>query len=346
MLARLRHATQTILCVVPRARTRFKELTVKHVIALVLVLICAAARPGARPEQGPAAQQPPGGRGAAQAGRGPMASMPQELPLWESGAPGALGTEDGDTPTLTLYRAARAPVGTAVVVAPGGGYGALAMDHEGRQVAAYFNAMGVTALVLKYRLGPRYRHPIPLGDAQRAIQLTRSRAAEFGVRPDRIGMMGFSAGGHLAATAGTHVTAGRPDAADALDRVSSRPDFLILGYPVVSFDPTIAHMGSRRNLLGDNPDPRLVEDLSNELRVSAQTPPTFLFHTNADTGVVPENSVRFYLALRQAKVPAEMHIFENGPHGVGLALGDPALSLWPTLLTTWMRGRGLLTRGD
>jgi acetyl esterase/lipase len=218
------------------------------------------------------------------------------------------------------------------------------MDHEGRQVAAYLNAMGVTAFVLKYRLGPRYRHPIQLGDAQRAIRLARSRAVEFGVRPDRIGMMGFSAGGHLTATAGTHFSDGAADAADAVDRVSSRPDFLILGYPVVSFDPAVAHMGSRRNLLGDNPDPKLVEDLSNELRVSAQTPPTFLFHTNADTGVVPENSVRFYLALRQAKVPAEMHIFENGPHGVGLALGDPALAEWPRLLSNWMRGRGLLVR--
>ena len=153
--------------------------------------------------------------------------------------------------------------------------------------------------------------------------------------------MGFSAGGHLASTAGTHFDAGKPEAPDAIERVSSRPDFLILGYPVVSFDPEISHKGSVRNLLGDNPDPKLMEDLSNDLRVTADTPPTFLFHTNADTGVVAENSVRFYLALRRAKVPAEMHIFENGPHGVGLALGDPALSLWPTLLTNWLRARGL-----
>ena len=288
-------------------------------------------------------QQPPGGRGAP-AGRGAVNTAPVEMPLWESGAPGALGTEDADTPTLTVYRAARGPVGTAVVVAPGGGYGALAMDHEGRQVVSYFNAMGVTAFVLKYRLGPKYRHPIQLGDAQRAIRIARSRATEFGIRPDRIGMMGFSAGGHLTATAGTHFADGKTDATDAVERVSSRPDFLILGYPVISFDPAVAHMGSMRNLLGDKPDPKLIEDLSNELRVTADTPPTFLFHTNADTGVPAENSVRFYLALRKAKVPAEMHIFENGPHGVGLALGDPALSTWPVLLSNWMRGRGLLTR--
>ncbi len=269
---------------------------------------------------------------------------PEEVPLWPNGAPGALGTDDADKPTLTLYRAARGANGTAVVVAPGGGYGALAMDHEGRQVVAYFNAMGVTAFVLKYRLGPKYHHPIQLGDAQRAIRIARSRASELGILANRIGMMGFSAGGHLTATAGTHFVDGKPDAADPIDRLSSRPDFLILGYPVISLDAAIGHAGSRRNLLGDTPDPKLVEDLSLDTRVTAQTPPTFLFHTNADTGVPPENSVRFYLALRRAKVPAEMHIFENGPHGVGLALGDPALGTWPVLLTNWLRGRGLLTR--
>ena len=280
------------------------------------------------------------------AGQMPAQTPPREIPLWETGAPGALGEADGDRPTITYYRANRNPNGTAVVVAPGGGYGALAMDHEGRQIAGYFNAMGVTAFVLKYRLGPRYRHPIELGDAQRAIRLVRSRAQEFGISPDRIGMMGFSAGGHLTATAGTRFDAGKADAADPVDRASSRPDFLILGYPVITFDPAVTHSGSVRNLLGENPDPKMRQELSNELHVSERTPPTFLFHTHADTAVVPENSVRFYLALRNAKVPAEMHIFENGPHGVGLALADPALSLWPTLLTNWLRGQGLLTKAD
>ena len=156
--------------------------------------------------------------------------------------------------------------------------------------------------------------------------------------------MGFSAGGHLASTAATHFDNGKADAADPIDRAGCGPDFLILGYPVISTDPAIAHAGSVRNLLGENPDPKLLEDMSNDLRVTAQTPPTFIFQTNADTTVVAENSVRFYLALRKAKVPAEMHIFENGPHGVGLSLEDPALSMWPTLLTNWMRGRGLLTK--
>ena len=265
---------------------------------------------------------------------------PESILLWPDGAPGALGNEDADRPTLTIYRA-RQPSGASVIVAPGGGYGALAANHEGRQVANLLNAAGVTAFVLKYRLGPRYRHPIELGDAQRAVRLVRARAPEFGIAPDRIGLMGFSAGGHLAATAGTHFDAGKADATDPIERAGSRPDFLILAYPVVSFDAAITHSGSVRNLLGDNPDPKLIEDLSNDLRVTKDTPPTFLFHTNADTGVVAENSVRFYLALRRAKVPAELHIFENGPHGVGLALGDPALAAWSTLLTNWLRGRGL-----
>jgi acetyl esterase/lipase len=304
------------------------------VLALTLSQATTPA-PGAEPL--PAGRGQPAGRG------GNMNLLPQEIPLWEGAAPGAQGDADVDKPTLTIYRA-RGATGTGVVVAPGGGYGALAMDHEGRQVAAYFNAMGVAAFVLKYRLGPKYRHPIELGDAQRAMRLVRSRATEYGVGPDRIGLMGFSAGGHLAATAGTRFDAGAAGATDPIDRAGSRPDFLILGYPVITFERTVTHAGSVRNLLGENPDPKLIELLSNELHVTAQTPPTFLFHTNADTGVVPENSVRFYLALRQAKVPAEMHIFENGPHGVGLALGDPALGAWPALLTNWLRGRGLLTR--
>jgi acetyl esterase/lipase len=155
-------------------------------------------------------------------------------------------------------------------------------------------------------------------------------------------MMGFSAGGHLAATAATHFDDDNAGAPDPVDRVSSRPDFLILAYPVISFDPSIAHSGSVRSLLGDNPSSELRQELSAELHVTPRTPPTFLFHTNADTSVPAENSIRFFLALRQAKVPAEMHIFENGPHGVGLDFGDPALGAWPTLVTNWLRMRGLL----
>jgi len=303
-------------------------------VAIVIVSIAVAGTASDRPAHAQTPTPP-----ASTAKPNPNAE-PETFLLWPDGAPGALGTDDADRPTLTLFRA-RQPSGASIVVAPGGGYGALASNHEGRQVANYLNAAGITVFVLKYRLGPKYHHPIELGDAQRAIRLVRARAKEFGLAGDRIGMMGFSAGGHLTATAGTHFDAGTPAATDPVDRVSSRPDFLILAYPVISFDPAIAHSGSVRNLVGENPDPKLIEELSNELRVSPETPPTFLFHTNADTGVVAENSVRFYLALRRAKVPAEMHIFENGPHGVGLALGDPALSEWPALLTNWLRARGL-----
>ncbi len=292
----------------------------------------------------PALAQAPAGRGAAPTPRPPGPPGPIEILLWEGGAPGALGQADADKPTITAYPAPRGSSGTAVVVAPGGGYGGLAMEHEGKQIAYWYNAMGVTAFVLKYRLGPRYHHPVELGDAQRAVRTVRSRAAEFNILPDRIGMMGFSAGGHLASTAGTHFDKGQPDAADPIDRASSRPDFLILGYPVVSFDPAVTHAGSVKNLLGDNPAQALRDELSNDLKVTPETPPTFLFHTANDPAVPVENSVRFFLALRKAKVPAEMHIFENGPHGVGMALSDPALSQWPTLLLNWLRARGLLAR--
>jgi acetyl esterase/lipase len=272
----------------------------------------------------------------------PQAPKPEFL--WPAGAPGALGDADADKPTLTPYLVpAGRGVGTAVIVCPGGGYGGLATEKEGTQFAQWFNSIGVSAFVLKYRLGPKYHHPIELGDAQRAIRLVRSRAEEFRVQPDRIGIMGFSAGGHLASTAGTHLQPVNTVPGDPIDRASSRPDFLVLGYPVISFTTSYVHRGSMRNLLGDSPDPKLVELLSNELQVTPQTPPTFLFHTNADTGVPPENSVLFYMALRKAGVPAELHIYERGPHGVGLAQTDEALSSWPGRLAGWMRVRGLLT---
>ena len=272
----------------------------------------------------------------------PPAPPKPEL-LWPEGAPGALGTADTDKPALTPYLVPEGlGTGTAVVICPGGAYQGLALDHEGAQVARWLNSIRVAAFVLQYRLGPRYHHPIELGDAQRAIRTVRARAAEYRVMPDRIGIMGFSAGGHLASTAATHFDSGNPAAADSIDRVSSRPDFAILVYPVISFTTPYMHRGSRDNLLGPDPDPKLVESLSNELQVTAATPPTFLFHTSTDTVVPPENSVLFYLALRKAGVPAEMHIYERGPHGVGLAATDEALSSWPARLADWLRVRGLL----
>jgi acetyl esterase/lipase len=218
----------------------------------------------------------------------------------------------------------------------------LAVDHEGHQVARWLNSIGVAAFILKYRLGPRYRHPAPLQDAQRSIRYVRAHAAEFGIAPGRIGIMGFSAGGHLASTAATHFDAGNPAASDSLERAGSRPDFAILAYPVISFTTEYVHRGSRQHLLGDTPDAQLMEKLSNETQITAQTPPVFLFHTSEDTAVPPENSVLFYMALRKAGVPAEMHIFERGRHGVGLAPLDRALAEWPDLLANWLMNRGLL----
>jgi acetyl esterase/lipase len=267
--------------------------------------------------------------------------------LWDKSAPGALGEKDEDIPTLTLYPVGhRDKPGPAVVVAPGGSYRHLAANHEGRQIANWFNAMGITAFVLQYRLGPRYHHPIELGDAQRAMRLVRSRAKEFELDPAAIGFMGFSAGGHLASTLATHFDAGNSSDPDAVNREGCRPDFVILAYPVISMIADYSHKGSVGNLLGDSPDLALARSLSNELNVTSSTPPTFLFSTSADTVVPPENTVAFYLALRKAGVPAEMHIFEKGPHGVGLALNDIALSEWGTLLRNWLRVRGVLATTD
>jgi acetyl esterase/lipase len=268
---------------------------------------------------------------------------PERIKLWSGDAPGALGQQDEDIPTLDLYLVPpERAVGTAVVVCPGGGYRALAMDHEGEQVARWWNSLGVSAFVLKYRLGPKYHHPVELGDAQRALRWVRSRAEQYAIQPGRIGIMGFSAGGHLASSAATLFDKGQASAPDPIDRLSSRPDFAVLVYPVISMTTEYVHQGSKNNLLGESPDAALAEHLSTELQVTPETPPVFLFHTNQDTTVPAENSVLFYLALRRAGIPAELHIYERGAHGVGLAWSDAVLSSWPARLADWMRIRGLL----
>lgn len=264
---------------------------------------------------------------------------PVEL-LWPEGAPGAQGTEDADKPSLTIYAApANGRVPTGIVVCPGGGYSHLAMTYEGTQVAEWLNTMGISAFVLKYRLGPKYHHPVELGDAQRAIRTVRAHAAEYGIEPNRIGIMGFSAGGHLAASAGTHFDAGIAQATDLIERQSSRPDFMILAYPVITLQDPYAHVGSRNSLLGPSPNPELVNLMSNELQVTTQTPPAFLFHTTEDQVVPVENSVLFYSALRRAGVKAEMHIYLQGRHGVGLAQTDPVLRTWPERLADWLKAQ-------
>jgi len=271
---------------------------------------------------------------------------PQVIRLWPDRAPGAQGDQDEDIPTLTVYLPPRAadaagPI-AAVIVAPGGSYRALAIAKEGQAPAEFLNSLGMAAFVLKYRLGPRYHHPVELGDAQRAIRLVRSRAGEWRIAPDRIGIFGFSAGGHLASTASTHFDSGQPNAADPIERAGSRPDFAVLGYPVISLTEAWTHQGSKTNLLGDAPDPALARLLSNETQVTSTTPPTFIYHTNADTAVPVENSVAYFLALRKAGVPAEFHVFKDGAHGTGLGQQDPALAVWPTLLANWLRASGIL----
>jgi acetyl esterase/lipase len=271
------------------------------------------------------------------------AADPETQPLWPKGAPGATGKEAADVPTVTVYLPpADKATGTAVVICPGGGYGGLAMDHEGHQVARWLNSLGAAGVILKYRHAPRYRHPAPLQDAQRALRFTRAHAKEWRLDPARVGILGFSAGGHLASTAGTHFDAGRADAEDPIDRLSCRPDFLVLVYPVVTLTTDYTHRGSRNNLLGPNPDAKLVELLSNEKQVTAQTPPTFLVHTDEDAVVPPENSVLFYLALRKAKVPAELHVYEKGRHGLGLGPKGMAFTSWPDRCVAWLRVHKLL----
>jgi acetyl esterase/lipase len=263
--------------------------------------------------------------------------------LWPQGAPGAHGSEPKDVPTLTLFLpAAEQATGAAIVICPGGGYGHLA-EHEGAHYARWLNELGIASFVLKYRLGSHdYRHPAMLQDAARAVRTVRARASEWQLDGNRIGIIGSSAGGHLASTLLTHFDSGNQDAADATERVSSRPDLGILCYPVITTG-TFAHRGSIRNLLGNQPAPELLHDLSNELQVSSNTPPCFIWHTVADRTVPVENSLQFATALRAAAVPFALHVYERGDHGLGLGTREynPAnRHPWTRNCEFWLRERG------
>jgi acetyl esterase/lipase len=273
----------------------------------------------------------------------PAADSPKKELLWPKGAPGALGDTDKDKPTLTTYLPpAGKATGTAVVVCPGGGYRALALDHEGKQIADWLTARGIAAFVVEYRLGPRYRYPAALHDAQRAVRTVRSRAKELGLDPKRVGIWGFSAGGHLASTAATKHDPGKPDDADSIERESCRPDFAILCYPVITLEKPYAHWGSRVALLGDHPDEKLVQSLCNHKQVTKTTPPVFLFHTREDRTVPVENSELFRDACKKAGVSVKLVVLDKGPHGVGLGGRDPVLSKWPLQLEDWLREHKLL----
>lgn len=231
--------------------------------------------------------------------------------------------------------------GAAVVICPGGGYWIEAMDHEGYQMAEWFKEKGVAGIVLKYRLPYGY-HEIPSGDARRAMRIVRSNAEEWGIDPSKIGIAGSSAGGHLASTVGTRFDYGNPESNDALEKISCRPDFMLLLYPVITFREEFGHMGSRKNLIGEGNNWELVEKYSNELHVTPETPPTFLVLADDDKGVVPRNSVEFYLALKENGVPAEMHIFADGGHGFGMNKKNLPVDQWPELFYNWLKAKKII----
>ena len=269
------------------------------------------------------------------------------LPLWPAGAPQVAGTPTADLPTLTVFAPQKGKAtGSAVIIAPGGAYLGLASNLEGRQVADWFTSLGMTAFVLKYRLGAKYLYPIPLEDAQRSVRLVRSLAATYGFAPDRIGFVGFSAGGHLAAATGTLFDAGKPGAADPLDRISSRPDFLVLGYAWLNAMQPSGQFITYCSLMKTIPPETCKANETKytpSLHVTAQTPTTFLYSTTDDRTVPVHASVDFYNALIAAQVPAEMHIFRHGSHGSGMGAGSAALDQWPALLEQWLRDQGLIT---
>lgn len=230
--------------------------------------------------------------------------------------------------------------GAAVVICPGGGYMIEAMDHEGYDLAEWLTTQGVAGIVLKYRL-PYGHDQIPLEDAQRALRIVRQKAAEWGINPAKVGIAGSSAGGHLASTAGTRFDLGKPESTDPLEKYSCRPDFMLLLYPVITFNEEFGHMGSRTNLIGTGNKWELVEKYSNELHVTPQTPPTFLILADDDGGVPPRNSIEFYMALKKNKIPAEMHIFRDGGHGFGMTKKNLPVDQWPNLFAQWMKTQGI-----
>lgn len=264
-----------------------------------------------------------------------MAQTP--IRLWNEDAPNALGKEPADIPEIKPFPAAKdKATGAAILVLPGGGYGHLSDVKEGSAVAEWLNSLGISAFVLKYRLGPKYGQPNQLLDAARALRTIRARAKEWNLDEKRIGILGFSAGGHLASTLSTHFDSGKSDAKDEIERVSSRPDLQILIYPVVTMGE-FTHQGSKKNLLGENPSAELIQKYSNELQVTKDTPPAFLVHTMTDTAVPVENSLQFVAALRKNGVPFEFHLYEQGPHGFGLAPTNPYLNSWAERCADWLR---------
>jgi acetyl esterase/lipase len=274
-----------------------------------------------------------------------LKSLPQAIPLWPNGAPGALGEAEADKPRLYPFVPQKKSTTMAVLVIPGGGYTHVAIGHEGFQYARWLNAQGVTAFVLDYRVAP-YKYPVEIQDGMRAMRYVRAHAWEYGVEANRIGVWGSSAGGHLASTLGVHGNdaAPLPEKTDLVDQVDARPNFMILSYPVIDMQGPIAHGGSEKNLLGETPDPQMQQKFSNQLQVNAQTPTTFLFATTGDATVPVENSLDFYRALERAHIPVELHIYDYADHGCGLCGAIPELATWPLLLRNWLTHGGWLPK--
>jgi acetyl esterase/lipase len=306
-------------------------------IAFAAAPKATAAKPGPKPA---AKVKPPSGAA-------------RTIVLWPAGAPGAVGHEDGDVPKLYYYPASTGIENShsAVIVMPGGGYRALMTEKEGGAAARWLNAHGVTAFVLTYRLGQRYEFPIPMLDGARAVRYVRSHAEDFGVLPNKVGVWGFSAGGHLAGYLASVHEKGDPKAIDPVDRVSDRPDFAIISYGRLTMDPTIPRETNLEGLLGDNPTPEQIKAVSIEQLVTKDTSPSFVFSTSADQTVNSENATAYYDALKRLGIPAELHIFERGAHGTGIGIGLkglPELEELTILVEYWMQGHSWMavTRKD
>ena len=276
-----------------------------------------------------------------------MAAEPRTVRLWEGDAPGATGTEEKDIPTAIVYLPeSQEPTG-AIVIYPGGGYGHLAMDHEGHQIARWANSFGLAGVIVSYRhRGRGYGHPAPMLDAQRAIRLTRHHAKEWNIDPDKVGVLGFSAGGHLTTTVLTHFDNGSADSSDPIDRESCRPAFGVVCYAVIALDAEHTHKGSQKNLLGEEASRELIDSLSNEKQVTENTPPCFLWSTAEDKVVPVENSLQFFSTLTKHGVMSELHVFPLGRHGLGLAADTPGANEWPRLCIDWLRRGGFATSAE
>ncbi len=281
----------------------------------------------------------------------PVSAQTPAERLWPADAPGSKGTADADIPTVQAYLPAPEKAnGAAVVICPGGAYAGLAISYEGQTPAEWMKSLGVAAFVLKYRLGPKYNHPVELGDAQRALRWVRANARRLGVDTSRVGILGFSAGGHLASSAATHFDAGRAASGDSVDRHPCRPAFQILIYPVITMDASFSHLQSRTNLLGSNPGQALVDSLSSEKQVTSRTPPAFLVHGKNDNVVVFRNSQAYHDSLMKKGVPVELRAYDNAPHGFGLADGKagapnlPQVATWPGFAAQFLEARGFLAK--